>query len=121
MAEITAQAVNEFRKTTGLGLMECKALLKEADGDMKKALSLAKPALRKFSIAKSRLPLASVSAFLHSIMPAPVFSRRSLTIAGVIVINFFPFKKAANVQRRAAVYTISMPRYTNGAAAQFKR
>ncbi len=23
MAEITAQAVNEFRKTTGLGLMEC--------------------------------------------------------------------------------------------------
>src|ERR687885_169871 len=42
MAEITAQAVNEFRKTTGLGLMECKALLKEADGDMKKALSLAK-------------------------------------------------------------------------------
>jgi elongation factor Ts len=42
MAEITAQAVNEFRKATGLGLMECKALLKEADGDMKKALSLAK-------------------------------------------------------------------------------
>src|SRR4051812_38793336 len=42
MAEITAQAGNEFRKTTGLGLMECKALLKEADGDMKKALTLAK-------------------------------------------------------------------------------
>ena len=34
MAEITAQAVNEFRKKTGLGLMECKALLKEADGDL---------------------------------------------------------------------------------------
>ena len=42
MAEITAQAVNEFRKATGLGLMECKALLKEADGDMKRAMSLAK-------------------------------------------------------------------------------
>jgi elongation factor Ts len=42
MAEITAQAVNEFRKATGLGLMECKALLKEADGDLKKALTLAK-------------------------------------------------------------------------------
>ncbi len=42
MAEITAQAVNEFRKRTGLGLMECKALLKEADGDMKKAETLAK-------------------------------------------------------------------------------
>jgi len=41
MAEITAQAVNEFRKATGLGLMECKALLKEADGDPKKAMTLA--------------------------------------------------------------------------------
>ena len=42
MAEITAQAVNEFRKKTGLGLMECKTLLKEADGDVKKAIELAK-------------------------------------------------------------------------------
>lgn len=42
MADITAQAVNEFRKRTGLGLMECKALLKEADGDLKKAEILAK-------------------------------------------------------------------------------
>jgi elongation factor Ts len=41
MAEITAQSVNEFRKQTGLGLMECKALLKEADGDLKKAMTLA--------------------------------------------------------------------------------
>jgi len=42
MAEITAQAVNDFRKKTGLGLMECKTLLKEADGDIKKAMELAK-------------------------------------------------------------------------------
>ena len=42
MAEITAQAVNELRKRTGLGLMECKALLKEAGGDLKKAHALAK-------------------------------------------------------------------------------
>ena len=42
MADITAQAVNEFRKRTGLGLMECKTLLKEADGDLKKAEILAK-------------------------------------------------------------------------------
>jgi len=42
MAEITAQTVNEFRKQTGLGLMECKALLKEAGGDPKKAMALAK-------------------------------------------------------------------------------
>src|SRR4051795_10462506 len=42
MAAITAQAVNEFRKRTGLGLMECKALLQEADGDLKRAETLAK-------------------------------------------------------------------------------
>jgi elongation factor Ts len=42
MAEITAQIVNDFRKRTGLGLMECKALLVEAGGDMKKAETLAR-------------------------------------------------------------------------------
>jgi elongation factor Ts len=42
MAEITAQAVNEFRKKTGLGLMECKKLLQEAGGDQNKAETLAK-------------------------------------------------------------------------------
>ncbi|QDV36635.1 translation elongation factor Ts [Tautonia plasticadhaerens] len=42
MAEITAQAVNEFRKRTGLGLMECKKLLQEAGGEMAKAETLAK-------------------------------------------------------------------------------
>src|SRR5450755_2298587 len=42
MSEITAAAVNEFRKATGLGLMECKTLLKEAGGDVKKAMALAK-------------------------------------------------------------------------------
>jgi elongation factor Ts len=42
MAEITAQAVNDLRKRTGLGLMECKGLLKETDGDLKKAEVLAK-------------------------------------------------------------------------------
>ncbi len=41
MAEITAQAVNELRKRTGLGLMECKALLQQAEGDLKKAETLA--------------------------------------------------------------------------------
>jgi elongation factor Ts len=42
MADIPAKAVNEFRKQTGLGLMECKNLLKEAGGDLKKAMALAK-------------------------------------------------------------------------------
>jgi elongation factor Ts len=42
MAEITAQAVNELRKRTGLGLMECKKLLQEAGGDPARAETLAK-------------------------------------------------------------------------------
>lgn len=42
MAEIPATRVNELRRMTGLGLMECKALLKEAEGDMERAVTLAK-------------------------------------------------------------------------------
>jgi elongation factor Ts len=41
MAEISAKTVNELRKMTGLGLMECKALLQEAGGDIAQAATLA--------------------------------------------------------------------------------
>ena len=44
----------------------------------------AKPFLRSQSTAASTSPLLSVSAFLQSIMPAPVLSRRSFTSAAVI-------------------------------------
>ena len=44
----------------------------------------ARPRFRKISIACSSLPSASFSAFLHSIIPAPVFSRSALTAAAVI-------------------------------------
>jgi elongation factor Ts len=37
MAEITAALVKELRELTGLGMMECKKALVEADGDLKKA------------------------------------------------------------------------------------
>lgn len=37
MAEITAAMVKELREATGLGMMECKKALTEADGDLKKA------------------------------------------------------------------------------------
>jgi len=40
MAEITAGMVKELREATGLGMMECKKALAEADGDMKKAAEL---------------------------------------------------------------------------------
>ena len=37
MAEITAGLVKELREITGLGMMECKKALEEAQGDIKKA------------------------------------------------------------------------------------
>lgn len=40
MAEITAGMVKELRELTGLGMMECKKALAEADGDMKAAEDL---------------------------------------------------------------------------------
>ncbi|MXS85098.1 elongation factor Ts [Nitrosomonas sp. HPC101] len=40
MAEITASMVKELRELTGLGMMECKKALSEADGDMKAAEDL---------------------------------------------------------------------------------
>jgi elongation factor Ts len=67
MVDITAQAVNEFRKKTGLGLMECKALLKEADGDMRKAETLAKErGLKQAELRAGRAAKAGrVEVYIH--------------------------------------------------------
>jgi elongation factor Ts len=67
MAEITASAVNEFRKKTGLGLMECKALLKEADGDVQKAETLAKErGLKKAELRAGRAAKAGrIETYIH--------------------------------------------------------
>jgi elongation factor Ts len=67
MAEISAQAVNEFRKKTGLGLMECKALLKEAGGDMQKADTLAKErGLKKAELRAGRAAKAGrIEVYIH--------------------------------------------------------
>ncbi len=40
MAKITAAEVNELRKTTGAGMMDCKNALVEADGDFEKAIEI---------------------------------------------------------------------------------
>ena len=50
--------------------------------------ALARPDLRSASAAASMSPPASVSAFLHSIMPAPVRSRSSLTWDAVISMGY---------------------------------
>ncbi len=40
MAKITASQVNELRKLTGAGMMDCKKALVEADGDKEKAVEI---------------------------------------------------------------------------------
>jgi elongation factor Ts len=51
MAEITAKAVNELRMRTGQGMMECKKMLAEAEGDIDKAID----AFRKKGVKSSVL------------------------------------------------------------------
>ena len=46
---ITAATVKELREKTGVGMMECKTALQEADGDINKAVEI----LRKKGIAKA--------------------------------------------------------------------
>src|ERR1700752_5095234 len=49
--------------------------------------ALARPWRRMSSAAASRSPLVSTSAFLHSIMPAPVRSRSCLTVSAVMFMR----------------------------------
>ncbi len=58
MAEITAGMVKELRELTGLGMMECKKELSEADGDLKAAEDL----LRIRSGAKASKAAGRVAA-----------------------------------------------------------
>ncbi|MDE3012161.1 MAG: elongation factor Ts [Pseudomonadota bacterium] len=58
MAEITAGMVKELRELTGLGMMECKKALAEADGDLKAAEDL----LRIRSGAKASKAAGRVAA-----------------------------------------------------------
>ena len=49
MVDISAAMVKELRETTGSGIMDCKRVLAEADGNMEKAIEL----LRKKGLAKA--------------------------------------------------------------------
>ena len=40
MAQITASMVKELREKTGAGMMDCKKVLSEADGNIEKAVEL---------------------------------------------------------------------------------
>jgi elongation factor Ts len=58
MANITASMVKELRERTGLGMMDCKKALGEADGDMDKAIE----DLRKASGLKAAKKASRVAA-----------------------------------------------------------
>lgn len=58
MADITASMVKELRERTGLGMMDCKKALSEAEGDMDKAIE----DLRKASGIKAAKKASRVAA-----------------------------------------------------------
>ena len=58
MTTITASMVKELRERTGLGMMDCKKALSDADGDMEKAIE----DLRKASGLKAAKKASRVAA-----------------------------------------------------------
>ena len=58
MAEITASLVKELRDRTGLGMMECKKALTEANGDIETAIDN----LRKSGQAKAAKKAGNIAA-----------------------------------------------------------
>ena len=66
--EITASMVKELRERTGIGMMECKKALEEADGHLEKAIEI----LRKkgYARAKDKADRAAcegaVGAYIHT-------------------------------------------------------
>jgi elongation factor Ts len=50
MANFTAVDVKELRETTGIGMMDCKKALTEAEGDIEKAINI----LRKKGLARAK-------------------------------------------------------------------
>ena len=55
---VTASQVKELREKTGAGMMDCKKVLTEANGDMEKAIEL----LREKGIAKATKKSGRIAA-----------------------------------------------------------
>jgi elongation factor Ts len=58
MSQITASAVNELRKKTGAGMMDCKKALNETNGDIEKAVEV----LRKKGLAAAAKKAGRIAA-----------------------------------------------------------
>lgn len=79
MANITASLVNELRKRTGVGMMDCKKALVECDGDMDKAIDYLREKGQKLA-AKRADRDASEGAVLAAVS-------QDKTFAAVIMMN----------------------------------
>ncbi len=68
MAQITAKMVQELRGRTGMGMMDCKKALQEADGDMEKAIELLRKKGAKVAEKRADKEAAEglVSTYVHA-------------------------------------------------------
>ena len=64
MAEITLELIQQLRARTGIGMMDCKKALTEADGDLEKAIEL----LRKkgAAVAEKRAGYETAEGLVHA-------------------------------------------------------
>jgi elongation factor Ts len=79
MANITAAEVNNLRKMTGAGMMDCKKALIESDGDVEKAIDILRKKGQKIA-AKRADKSASEGVVLSA-------TNESGTFAAVVMIN----------------------------------
>ena len=98
------KSVSQFTSTSAptLPSVLIKALTKPSAATREAALLALTPLLmRSSSSAALKSPSVSTSAFLQSIMPRPVASRRSFTIPAVISAIFHSFRKH-NLKKRGS-------------------
>ena len=60
MANITAAEVNNLRKMTGAGMMDCKKALIESDGDAEKAIDILRKKGQKIAAKRAERTWGSI-------------------------------------------------------------
>ena len=96
---ITAELVKELREKTGAGMMDCKKVLTETDGDMEKAAEL----LRERGIAKAAKKSGRVAA--EGLVAAYVSSDKK--VGAIVEVNAETDFVAKNEEFRAFVNDIA--------------
>src|SRR3954452_18112815 len=99
-AFLATKSVSQSSSSSAPPLLTTTPLVVERSRRLPTSLA---PLMRSSSIALSYSPSASVKAFLASIMPAPVASRRRLTSAAVKSAMSLPLGGAYGVWRLSAV------------------